>query len=225
MKAIVLGVVGVGGVGAAAYVGTSGGPDDYIGHVSKSPRAVYAAFSALGQEGVIAVPGEKGWGSRVRQRITKVAGEEIKIAVEVDGKELISAEIHVSADGEGTRIAAELEFDKSAMNDLLGEAGGAEIPSFAGEEYLIDQVFARAMGEAVERIEAGKPLLSLGETRARWGRDGGGVPGAPGMSGSRASGTWQQRQAVRPQMDARPTLDPNAAARGHVRNGERTERR
>jgi hypothetical protein len=210
VKAIMLGVAGVGGVGAAAYMGTGGGPDDFIGHVNKSPQAVYAAFSALGPAGEISLPGARGWGSGVKQRIVKVANEQIKIEVEINGETLVSAEVQLSPEGDGTRIAAELDFNSAAMNELVKEAGGPPVPTFAFEEYLLDQAFAHAMREAVERIEEGKPLLSLAATRARWGSD---SSSRGSTSGTRSSGTWEQRQAVRPQMDARPTLNPNAAAR------------
>jgi len=210
-----LGVVGVGGVGAATYMG-SGGPDDFIGHVNKSPQAVYAAFSALGPEGEISVPGRGGWGSRAKQRIVKVANQQVKIELEIDGEILATAEVQVSPEGDGTRLAAEIDFNKSAMNDLLQEAGGEPIPTFAFEDYLLDQVFAQAMQEMVSRIEEGKPLLSLAATRSRWG-SGNGTRGSGPSAGSSPSGTWQQRQAVRPQLDASPTIDPNAAARQQMR--------
>jgi hypothetical protein len=138
---MMLGVVGVGGVGAAAYMGT-GGPDDFIAHVNKSPQAVYAAFSALGPEGEISLPGRNGWGGVLKQRIVKVANEQVKIEVEVDGETLISAEVQLRPEGDGTRIAAELDFNKAAINDLVEDAGGAPIPTFAFEDYLLDQVFA-----------------------------------------------------------------------------------
>jgi hypothetical protein len=212
VKAIVMGVMGVGGVGAATYMGVGGGgPNDFIGHVNKSPQAVYAAFSAIGQEGEISVPGQRGWGSRVKQRITKVANEEVKIEVEIDGRTLISAEIEVSPDGNGTRLAAELDFDKAAMNKLLAEAGGAEVPEFAMEEYMLDAMFAAAMRDAVERIEEGKPLLSLSETRSRWGSSPRSARPSTSVSGDRPRG-----ERARPQMDTRPAIDPNAAARQHV---------
>lgn len=217
MKGIVMGVVGLGGVGAAAYVGTgTGGPDDFIAHVNKSPQAVYAAFSALGPEGEIALPGEKGWGSRVRQRITKTANEEVKLVVEVDGKELISAEVEMTPEGDGTRIAAEFDFDEQAMNALIREAGAEGLPSMAFEEWMMDQAFAEVMKGAVSRIEEGKPLLSLYETRARWGRDSS-TPASGRTSGTRVSETWEQRQRTRPQLDARPALNPNEATREHSR--------
>jgi hypothetical protein len=73
------------------------------------------------------------------------------------------------------------------------------------------------MSEAVSRIEEGKPLLSLTETRTRWGNGGGGTRGSrPSTRGSQA---WEQREAVRPQMDARPAIDPNAAARRQMNQG------
>jgi hypothetical protein len=74
---------------------------------------------------------------------------------------------------------------------------------------MIDQVFAQAMRESVERIEAGKPLLSLDDSHARWGS--GSSRGGTFSEVSRHSG-WQQYQAVQPQLSTRPALDPSAAA-------------
>jgi hypothetical protein len=58
----------------------------------------------------------------------------------------------------------------------------------------------------------------------RWGSGtGNGRPTR--MTGQPVSGTWQQRGAVRPQVDARPTMNPNDAARQHMakkRPGETT---
>lgn len=209
-----LGVAGIGGVGAAAYVGSGGGPDDFVGHVNKSPQAVYAAFSALGPEGEISVPGQGGWGSTVKRRIVKVTNEQVKIEVEVKGEVLVSAEVQIAPEGDGTRLAAEIDFNTAAMNDLMREEGGPTVPRQIFEEYMLDQAFAQAMQEAVSRIEEGKPLVSLAATGARWGSDGSTHGSRP--SGSRG-GSWQQRQAVRPQLEARPAIDPNAAAREHVR--------
>lgn len=213
VKAVILGVAGIGGMGAAAFVGGGGGPDDFIGHVNKPPQAVYAAFSALGPEGEVSAPARGGWGSGFKQRIVKVAGEQVKLEFEVDGAVLISADIQFSPEGDGTRIAAEVDFDEEAMREMLRKAGGTELPAFAYEEYLLDQAFAHVMKEAVSRIEEGKPLHSLHETRARWGRDG-------STRGSRVTpqgaGGGERREAVRPQLDARPAIDPNAAARRPV---------
>jgi hypothetical protein len=216
VKGIIIGGVGVVGIGAAV-VGGGGGPDDYIGTVSKSPEAVYAVFSELGPEGVTELPSHDGWDARVKQTVTKVPNENVKYLLEVDGKTFLEAEVQFTPADGGTRIAAELDFNSDALNDLLKEAGEAPIPSFAFEDFLMDQVFAQAMGEMARRIEKGEPLLSLSESYARWGSGGDSSSGRSRVSGTTPRGistdSWQQRQAARPQLDARPTLNPNEAAK------------
>ncbi len=203
MKGVVLGVVGVGGIGTFAVVG-GGGPNDYIGVTSRSPAAVYAAFSELGHEGQVSIPvQEGGWGSRVTQRIVKVPNEQVKLELAIDDEVLVSAEVQLEPEGEGTKVAAELELNQRLMTRLMKEAGAPPMPTFAFQDFLIDQVFAQAMSEMMTRIEEGKPLLSLAETHARWGSDDRDGP-------RRASGTWQQHQAARPEMSARPMMNPNA---------------
>ena len=214
MKAVMLGVVGVGGVGAAAYMGGGSGPNDFIGTVSKPPAAVYSAFSALGPEGVTSIPSVDGWGARMVQRVTKVPNEKVKLELLVDDQPLLTAEVQVApGENNGTRLAAELDFDQAMLSRIMEEQGAPPMPGFAFQESLIDHVFARAMGEMVEQIESGEPLASLSATRAKWGdSDRRGSSVVP----QRPSGTWEQRSAVRPQINARPTMNPNQAAREHL---------
>ena len=109
MKGLILGVMGVGAAGTAAYVGTSGNgmPDDFVGIVHKSPDKVYAAFSALGPEGVVTMPTPSGWGSRIVQRIVKVPNEQVKIEISIDDQPLLTADVQMQpAEGGATQLAA-----------------------------------------------------------------------------------------------------------------------
>lgn len=206
MKGVMLGVMGVGGIGTFAVVGAGGGmPDDYVGVTSRSPEAVYAAFSQLGEEGELAIPMDtgEGWGSRITQRIVKVPNEQVKLELAVDDEVLISAEVVFAPEGEGTKVAAEFDFNKRMVSRLMSQAGAPPMPPFAYQDFLIDQVFASAMSEMMTRIEEGKPLLSLAETHERWGRD--------DRQGARsAGGTWKQHGATRPEKSARPMMNPNS---------------
>lgn len=206
-----IGAVGVAGLGAAV-VGGGGGPNDFVGIVTKPPSAVYAAFSDLGPAGEnsISLPDKRGWARKLTQRVVKIPNEQVKLELLVDDEPLITAEVQLNAEGAGTRIAAELDVNDRMLNELAKEAGAPPMPTFAFQDFLIDQVFAQAMGEMVERIETGKPLLSLADTHARWG-SGSRSGSRSGTFSSSPSGSWQQREAVRPQLDARPSLNPNAA--------------
>ena len=208
MKGAILGVVGVAGVGAVV-AGGGGGPDDFIGIVKRPPSAVYAAFSDLGPGGdkSMQVPKKGGFASKLTQRVVKVPNEQVKLELLIDDEALVTAEVQLSPEGEGTRIAAELDFNDELLRRIIEEQGEEfKVPSFAFQEFLIDQVFAQAMAEITERIEQGKPLLSLADTHSRWSGD----SDRPGTFSERSSDpAWPQGQSARPQMHARPALDPD----------------
>ena len=211
MKGIILGGVGVCGIGAAVVGGAGGGPNDFIAVVSKPPSVVYAAFSDIGAAGDKSeiVPKKNGFAGKFTQRVIRVPNEQVKLEFLVDDEALLTAEVQLSAEGSGTRLAAELDFNDALLRRLVKESGEEfPVPSFAFQDFLIDQGFAQAMKGAVDRIEAGQPLLSLSETQALWSDD----YSRPGTFSHRSShSAWGQRQSVRPQMNARPALDPNAA--------------
>jgi hypothetical protein len=102
------------------------------------------------------------------------------------------------------------------------EESGAEfpVPSFVFQEFLIDQVFAQAMTETVERIERGQGVLSLADTHARWGREDGRSGTFSHTSRPYGSG-YSPRQSARPQMDASPTLDPTRPASARTSRASR----
>jgi hypothetical protein len=219
VKEIILGVAAIGGVGTAAYVGLGGGgPDDFVRVTARSPQAVYNAMAGLGQSGEHVIPSPDGK-HRMKMKVVKVPNQQIKIEFTINDEALISGEVLLTPEGSGTRIAAELDVDVGAIAELAEGAGAGPmpIPAFAMQDYLVDQVFAHAMDEMVDRIEQGKPLLSLAETRARWGRDDS-LSRGNGVSGSGARG-----ETVRPQLSTRPSLDPNAAARRQLQ-GSRPSR-
>lgn len=215
MKGMVLGGIGVIGVGAAVAGSGGGGPDDYVRFVNKSPQAVYAAFAELGPQGEVTTPRHDGKGVMV-QRVTKVQNEQVKLELEVNGEDIIMAEVQMTPEGNGTRLATELDINIRAINNILKEDGQPTLPGFVFQDFLLNQVLAMAVDEMATRIEEGKPLRSLAETHKRWGSgDNGGDSGTFSNSprGSSPSGGWQQRQASRPQLNARPALDPNEARR------------
>jgi len=210
MKGALLSGVGVCGIGAAVVGGAGGGPNDFIAVLSKPPSVVYAAFSDIGPAGDKSeiVPKKNGFAGKFTQRVIRVPNEQVKLEFLVDDEALLTAEVQLSAEGSGTRLAAELDFNDALLRRLVEESGEEfPVPSFAFQDFLIDQAFAHAMTDVVERIEKGKPLLSLADTHDRWGRE----DGSGGtFSHSSSASSWKQREAVRPQMNARPTLDPDA---------------
>ncbi len=212
MKGAIFGAVGVCGVGAAV-VGSGGGPDDFVAVVSKPPSAVFAAFADFAPAGEKSelVPKKGGGTGKITQRVVKVPGEQVKVEFLIDDEALLTAEVQLSAEGSGTRLAAELDLNDGLLRRLMKEQGEEYvIPSFAFQDVLIDQVFALAMTEMVERIEKGQPLGSIADTHARW-RD---TPANLGTFSHRSEpygSEWQGRRAAGPQLNPRPTLDPDAA--------------
>ena len=213
MKGAILGAMGVAGVGAVV-VGGGGGPNDFIAVVSKPPSVVYAAFAQLGDAGdkTDTIPKKAGGVAKLTRRVVKVQNEQVKFEFLIDGEALVTAEVQMAPEGSGTRLAAEFDFDDDLLRRMVKESGAEfPVPPIAFQDFLIDQVFAQAMKEAVDRIEAGQPLLSLADTQARWGS--GSTPRPGTFSEVSGPSRWQQYQATRPQLDTRPALNPNQAAR------------
>jgi hypothetical protein len=212
VKGAIFGAVGVCGVGAVV-VGGGGGPDDFIAVVSKPPSAVYAAFAQLANAGneTVSIPKEAGGYGTFTRRFVKVQNEQVKVEFLIDGQPLVTAEVQMAPEGTGTRLAAELDFDDDLLRRIVKETGAEmPVPPIAFQDFLVDQAFAQIMRESVERIEAGKPLLSLDDTHARWGSSGSSRGGT--FSEVSSHSRWQQHQAVQPQLSTRPALDPSAAA-------------
>jgi hypothetical protein len=213
MKGAIFGAVGVCGVGAAVVGGGGGAPDDFVAVVSKPPSAVYVAFADIGPPGdkTEIVPKKGGYAAKLTRRVIKVPNEQVKFEFLIDDEALLTAEVQMSAEGSGTRLAAEIDFNHVLLRQIVEESGAEfPVPSFVFQEFLIDQVFAQAMTETVERIERGQGVLSLADTHARWGREDGRSETFSHTSRPYGSG-YSPRQSARPQMDASPTLDPDAA--------------
>lgn len=220
MKAIILGMVGIGGIGTAGYYGLGeSGPDDFIRTTSKSPASVYNALVAFGPAGDTLISAHAG--RRLVQRVTKVPNEQVKLELLIDSTPILSAELQLSPDGTGTRIAAEADVDLDAIHRIADEAGLSDrsLPNFARGEDVIDAMFARAMDEMVDRIEQDKPLTPLADSWAQSSR-GGDTPEV--VAASRRLEAMHQRLGTRQQLGTRPqhgthpALDPNAAARRHL---------
>ena len=194
MKGVMLGVVGIGGIGGAALMGAGGGgPDDFIRTVNRPPQAVYAAFSALGREGDVAIPTGNGWGARVVQRVVKVPNEQVKLEVLVDGEALVTAEVRFAPDGTGTRVAAELDFNDRLLKRIVEEQRPGDSGADLRLPGLHDRPGVRAgdgrdgrpdRGGAAALL-AGGDAGAMGERRGRAGEPADGdpaerLPAAPG---------------------------------------------
>lgn len=211
MKGAVFGTMAMCGVGGAAYYGVGAGPNDYVGTINKSPDAVYAAFaSAMGPEGITALPSHDGWPARLQQRVSKTPGEEVRIDFIVENSTLLSMEVDFAAEGpEATRVAAEVDIDAAALASIADVGPGDAMAFMAMNEGMIDMAFAQAMAEMVQDVEKGTPLESFALLSRSWGN-------GDSRIRSRSNGPGDYRpDPIRPDATARPMVDPNAAARRH----------
>ena len=214
MRGAVFGTMAMFGVGGATYYGVGSGPNDYVGTVNKAPDAVYAAFaSAMGPEGITALPSHDGWPARLQQRVTKTPGEEVRIEFIVDSAPLLTMEVDFAAEGPAaTRVAAEVDIDTAALAAIADAGPGDAMAFMAMNEGIIDMAFARTMAELVQDVEKGQPLTSFAMLSRSWGNGNARIQ-------SRANRPGDYRgERIRPDATARPMVDPNAAARSH-RNG------
>jgi len=215
MKGMMIGLAGL-GVGGAYFM--SDGPDfDRV--VKKSPIEVYAAFSRLGQEGIVTPPGQSGPGPRISFKVEKVQGQSIHYEVRFDDRPVVEADLTFAPagdDGRETRMTAELDIDGFELGSAFQTEAGVALSMVP--DRLIDMQFASFMADMVRDIEAGRPLPPLGTSRIGV-RSAGRVETDP--RGRRMRAEAAQRAASRPTSNARPMVDPNESAESYLNGGPR----
>jgi hypothetical protein len=211
MKAAVFGMSLIGAGGLYMLAGSPGPDFDRV--VNRPPMAVYAAFSALGQEGTISQGPTADMPHRVTRRIEKTPGEEIRIEILIDDRPVIDAELHFEPgpENKGTRLTAEFDVDAYALGSAFETEAGIAL-SMVPDGY-IDQQFASFMAHRVADIEAGRPLppfslASSGVRKAR--RDG------ANAAERRRLAERERRAAAAPMVRATPMVDPDRAASDHL---------
>ena len=210
MKNFVLSVAGL-GVGGAAWYGIDS--PDFDRTINRPPAAVYAAFSELSEEGTFAAPEDEDLGRTVSIRTVKAQGEAINYEILVDDRPVVTAELTFSPAGEGgsaTRMTAEFDIDAFELGSAFETEAGVAL-SMVPDAYF-DRQFAAFMSDLADDIEAGRPLPPLEGNRL-------GVRerGSAGAQPSRGAMMRDQRAAARPMTDARPMVDPEAAAEAYRR--------
>lgn len=213
MKSGLLGMCACGAGGIYFLAGTPG--PDFERVIDRPPMTVYAAFSALGAEG-IASEGAAGPGQpRLTRRIDKELGEAIHYEIRIDDRPVLDVDLHFEPgpDGRGTRMTAEFDMDAYELGSTYETSAGLAL-SMVPEGY-IDQQFAKFMDDMADDVEAGRPLPPLSLGRAGMRR----APATPtGLSERRHQAERARRQAAAPMNRARPMVDPNSVAERH-RNG------
>ena len=198
------------GAGGLAIVGTDS--PDFDRTINRPPSAVYAAFSALGEEGEISEPSGRDGVPAITRRIEKESGESIRYQILFGDKPVVTADLNFeAAGGGGTRMTAELDLDAYAIGSAVESDAGVALAMLP--DSAIDHQFAQLMENMVEDVEAGRTLtpLGLGQSGVQWRNDGGTDPNARRYRAQQA-----QREAVRPMNRAQPMVDPNQAARNYM---------
>jgi hypothetical protein len=212
MRSILFGMAACATGGAAWWAGSPGPDFDRV--IDRPPISVYAAFSALGNEG--SVTEEAGDGkTRMTRRITKVMGESLKLEMLVDDRVVMEAELHFAPgpDGHGTRVTGEFDVNASAVGAAFETEAGVAL-SLVPDAYF-DNQFAQLMDEMADDVEAGRRLDPLGLADAGVRRQQ--LSSSTSVEGRRSEIRAQQRKASAPSARARPMVDPNQVARQHVR--------
>lgn len=210
MKAMLCGISAV-GAGGIYFLAGSPGPDfDRV--VSKSPMAVYAAFSALGPAGTLTEPSGDGQ-HRITRRVEKTPGQEIRYEILLDDRPVVDVDLHFEPgpDDKGTRLTAEFDLDAYALGSSYETDAGIAL-SMVPNGYL-DQQFANFMEHRVADIEAGRPLppLNLASSGMRRAR-----PVGSSVAQRRAIAEMERRAAAAPSARAMPMVDPNRVADQHM---------
>lgn len=219
MRSIMFGMAACATGGAAWWAGSPGPDFDRL--IDRPPMNVYAAFSALGNEGTITAPAE-GETPRMTRRITKVMGQSVKLELLLDDRLVMEAELNFTPgpDGRGTRVTGEFDVNASAVGSAFESEAGVAL-SLVPDSYF-DNQFAQLMDEMADDVEAGRPLDPLGLADAGIRRQQLSSPAS--VEGRRAQMEQQQREASAPAQRARPMVNPNQVARQHVRTNGNPER-
>ena len=200
------------GAGGIYFLAGSPGPDfDRV--VNKPPMTVYAAFSALGQEGTISVGPTGDTPHRMTRRIEKTLGREIHYQLLLDDRPVIDADLHFEPGpgDKGTRLTAEFDLDAYALGSAYETEAGIAL-SMVPDGY-IDQQFASFMNHRVADIEAGRPLppLDLASSGVRPAR-----PTGASVAERRRIAERERRAAAAPMVRATPMVDPDRVAGEHI---------
>lgn len=210
MKGFVFSMAGLGVGGAALFAGADSPDFDRV--VSRPPTAVYAAFSALGDEGESEAPAGD-FPERMTQRVAKVPNESIRYEVVLDGNTIFEIDVNFEPveGGAATRVTAEMDLDKLALGGLIETEAGVALALVP--DSFFDSRFAEMMGEMTSDVEAGRSLAfaGLGESGVQWRHDGG-----TSVSARRAQAESAQRRAAAPMVRPEPMVDPNRAARDYL---------
>ena len=217
MRGMIAGCVCAGGAGFWALTGA--GPDaEAIVH--KPPEAVYSAVASAfaNSEQSDVLPGKDGNSVAFQVMVEKEPGSRIESILLIGGEQAGSIEFTVSptTDVKGapaTKLTGEVDVDTKVLQKHLGDGPNEDIGRIP--EFAFDMAMKQAMVEMADKIENGVPLDSPSTSFAAMRAN-----SRMQDSTSRHERDWaqqsQMREAVRPTQAAKPSMDPNAAARKYL---------
>ena len=208
MKNFMIGIAGL-GVGGAAWYGMDS--PDFDRTIAKSPTAVYSAFAGVSNEGTVRAPRDNELGRDVAMRTTKERGKSLRYEILLDNSPVLTVDVNFAAVGDNqTRVTAELDVDAAEIGSAFDADAGIALALVP--DSFIDMQFAAFMEDLAKDVEAGRPLPPLRAAQAAFRRR-----AQMEAAQSHVSNGRNRREAVRPMTDARPMVDPNAAAEAHRR--------
>lgn len=217
MKAMIAGCVCAGGAGVWALTGA--GPDAEA-LVHKPPEAVYAAvasaFANAEQSDVI--PAKDGNSIAFQVMVEREPGSRIESILLVGGEQAGSVEFTFSptTDEEGrpaTKMTGEVDVSTSVLQKHFADGPNEDIGRIP--EFAFDMAMKQAMAEMAEKIENGVPLDGPSQSFAEM-RFANRMQDSTSHSQREWAQSQQMREATRPTQEARPSMDPNEAARKYL---------
>ena len=210
MKGFVFSLAGLGVGGAALFAGADS--PDFDRTIKRSPAAVYAAFSALGDEGES--PADPiGFAGQVTHRIDKVRNESIRYELRFDGHPVVEIDLAFEPvdEGRSTRMTAEIDLDKRQLGQLIEIDAGMAMTLVP--DSFFDQRFAEMLEHMVQDVEEGRSpsWMGMGQSGMQWRHN-----SQASVAARQAQAESARRQAAAPMVRPEPMVDPNQAARDYL---------
>lgn len=215
-KTMVFGLAAA-GIGGIAMTAGYGGHDAQQ-MVAKPPAEVYAAISAMAEEGVRESDPTSDL-PMMTLTVTKEQGSAVHYVLTLEGKQLASLDLEVAPakGGAASQLSADLELDQRALARLGTPEGDGFIPL---PDPIVNIGVAKMLGEMAAEIEAGNPLPAFGPAQlAGWDHK------LPSPAERQAMSEEMQAAAAAPTPpqvtgSTAPMVDPNEEARKYLKGGQ-----
>lgn len=216
MRGLIAGCACAGGAGLWALGGVGGADAEVTVH--KSPQAVYAAVSEAFDHLEISevIPADDGSSVALQVTVERDPGESLSSVVTVDGEEAARVEFTVSpADGgTATRLTGDIDVEQAVLQKHLADGPNQDVTKIP--EFAFDLAMKSALKDMAEKIEAGMPIASPGQSLADLRmQHRQGTPSNVNDQMAQASRRYAEQEKMR--QATAPTLDPNESARRYLK--------